>query len=60
MIPLLILGKKRTALLLIQIMHVCLALILFASNLESFDQLKHKQESYNLKHLSAGETSTSA
>ena len=60
MIPLLILGKKRTALLLIQIMHVCLALILFASNLELLDQLKHKQESYNLKHLSAGETSTSA
>ena len=60
MMPLLILGKKRTALLLIQIMHVCLALILFASNLELLDQLKHKQESYNLKHLSAGETSTSA
>ena len=60
MVPLLILGKKRTALLLIQIMHVCLALILFASNLELLDQLKHKQESYNLKHLSAGETSTSA
>ena len=60
MIPLLILGKKRTALLLIQIMHVCLALILFASNLELLDQLKQKQESYNLKHLSAGETSTSA
>ena len=53
-------AKKRTALLLIQIMHVCLALILFASNLELLDQLKHKQESYNLKHLSAGETSTSA
>jgi len=41
-------------------MHVCLALILFASNLDLLDQLKHKQESYNLKHLSAGETSTSA
>ena len=49
MMPLLILGKKRTALLLIQIMHVCLALILFASNLELLDQLKHKQESYNPK-----------
>ena len=60
MMPLLILGKKRTALQLIQIMHVCLALILFASNLELLDQLKHKQESYNLKHLSAGEFSTSA
>ena len=60
MMPLLILGKKRTALQLIQIIHVCLALILFASNLELLDQLKHKQESYNLKHLSAGEFSTSA
>ena len=60
MMPLLILGKKRTALLLIQLMHVCLVLILFASNLELLDQLKHKQESYNVKHLSAGETSTSA
>ena len=60
MMPLLILGKKRTELQLIQIMHVCLALILFASNLELLDQLKHKQESYNLKHLSAGEFSTSA
>ena len=60
MMPLLILGKKRTALQLIQIMHVCLPLILFASNLELLDQLKHKQESYNLKHLSAGEFSTSA
>ena len=60
MMPLLILGKKRTALQLIQIMHVCLALILFTSNLELLDQLKHKQESYNLKHLSAGEFSTSA
>ena len=49
MMPLLILGKKRTALLLIQIMHVCLAPILFASNLELLDQLKHKQESYNPK-----------
>ena len=49
MMPLLILGKKRTALLLIQIMHVCLALILFASNLELLDQFKHKQESYNPK-----------
>ena len=41
MMPLLILCEKRTALLLIQIMHVCLALILFASNLELLDQLKH-------------------
>ena len=49
MMPLLILGKKRTALLLIQIMHVCLALILFASNLELLDQLKDEQESYNPK-----------